>query len=467
MSRRTTQLTQMTDPIRGDLLYIVDDPAGTPASRSLQVENLLSGQPELLVAANGATDDAKRHADYICDGTADDVQIQAALDVAEAAGGGFVKLSPGVFVLASGLTVGQYVSLVGQGFNTQVDATGTTDDAITIASGTNYFLYSAEIAKIRITLPAASSGDGIVTTGLQGNNLKLSDIFIDGGDSGAWGITLERINKVVATRIYIGAVTGSDCNGLRITNAGNTAVNFGNITLIEVNVNLAEDNTTGFYVAGGTNGNINLIEFIRCQASALGGASGTVGFDFGNYAQHMALLHCDSENHDVGYQMGAGTSCGNYTVLGCFEFNCTTGMAVNKDAGLYLHVIGGNGDLDNWQSHLLARQPRVRVNTNTALSDTEVGKIMENEGQTGTTTITLTLPSAANALLYRYTITNVNATVSACQIKFQCAASDNLIDTDGTTPTNLTSNGDLGDSLTVQNINYKYWRVEDKIGTWS
>ena len=38
------------------------------------------GSFTLTVAANDASDASKGRADYVCDGTADDVQIQAALD---------------------------------------------------------------------------------------------------------------------------------------------------------------------------------------------------------------------------------------------------------------------------------------------------------------------------------------------------------------------------------------------------
>src|SRR3989338_6523001 len=56
--------------------------------------------PTLLVAANDASAAAKRWADYTCDGTADDVQIQAAIDALPASGeiqDGTVVLSEGTF----------------------------------------------------------------------------------------------------------------------------------------------------------------------------------------------------------------------------------------------------------------------------------------------------------------------------------------------------------------------------------
>jgi hypothetical protein len=67
-----------------------------------------------VVAASDSNN--KKYADYLCDGTADDVQIQAAIDAVEAAGGGTVFLREGTFTIAAGLTIDtDYVNLVGEG----------------------------------------------------------------------------------------------------------------------------------------------------------------------------------------------------------------------------------------------------------------------------------------------------------------------------------------------------------------
>lgn len=58
----------------------------------------------LTVAANNATALEKAQADYVCDGVADNVQIQAALDALPAAGGQVI-LSEGVFNITTGITL--------------------------------------------------------------------------------------------------------------------------------------------------------------------------------------------------------------------------------------------------------------------------------------------------------------------------------------------------------------------------
>mgnify|MGYP001562129777 CR=1 FL=1 len=61
---------------------------------------LAPGAPTLLVAASDAGVLTRRRADYLCDGVADDVQIQAAID-ALPANGGRVLLSEGIFSISA------------------------------------------------------------------------------------------------------------------------------------------------------------------------------------------------------------------------------------------------------------------------------------------------------------------------------------------------------------------------------
>jgi len=65
-----------------------------------------SGDVIVSVAANNTPVAYKSNADYICDGTNDHVEIQAALDTAHTGGGGQVWLLPGTYNTAATVTVG-------------------------------------------------------------------------------------------------------------------------------------------------------------------------------------------------------------------------------------------------------------------------------------------------------------------------------------------------------------------------
>lgn len=67
-----------------------------------------------LVASSGASVNVRNKADYLCDGTDDQVEIQAAVDACLAAGGGVVKLSSGSFNLSAPITLHPTVTLWGQ-----------------------------------------------------------------------------------------------------------------------------------------------------------------------------------------------------------------------------------------------------------------------------------------------------------------------------------------------------------------
>ena len=60
----------------------------------------------LVVASNTASALEKLQADYVCDGTADNVEIQAAIDALPSTGGK-VSLSEGTFNLAATINIAE------------------------------------------------------------------------------------------------------------------------------------------------------------------------------------------------------------------------------------------------------------------------------------------------------------------------------------------------------------------------
>ena len=93
---------------RVDTANIVDD--------AVTADKMTAGvaHAEIVVAASGAPAKVLATADYVCDGTADDVQIQAAIDALPACGGE-VRLSEGTFHIAATIDVIDYLHLRGAG----------------------------------------------------------------------------------------------------------------------------------------------------------------------------------------------------------------------------------------------------------------------------------------------------------------------------------------------------------------
>jgi hypothetical protein len=53
-AKKVSELTALTAPAGEDLLYIVDDPSGTPASRKVTVSNLFTNCSSNLTLSNAA-----------------------------------------------------------------------------------------------------------------------------------------------------------------------------------------------------------------------------------------------------------------------------------------------------------------------------------------------------------------------------------------------------------------------------
>ena len=79
-------------------------------------------QNSILVASNTADERLKSYANYVCDGVADDVQIQAAID-ALPAGGGTVELTYGTYNITASLVLDDNINLVGSGWNSIISFT--------------------------------------------------------------------------------------------------------------------------------------------------------------------------------------------------------------------------------------------------------------------------------------------------------------------------------------------------------
>lgn len=171
----------------------------------------------LFVAASNSLDRCRAQADYICDGIADEVQINAAL-AALPASGGRVVLSEGTFVLADPISLpDDSVTLEGQGWGTYVNgnALATTEHAIRI-SGQSF-------CQVRNLSVSTSAGGGKTCHCIfledGANDFKIEGIYVVDSDSDAIHIEGTAINKGEITGCFI---EGADGHGINITmDAGN------------------------------------------------------------------------------------------------------------------------------------------------------------------------------------------------------------------------------------------------------
>lgn len=158
---KISALTAASAALGADELAINE--AGTSKKLTVAlIQTLIGGGIVLFVAATDASAKEKRAADYQCDGTADNVQIQAALDAITAAGGGIVQLSSGTFTLAGntpasagGVRVDDNTALIGAGMGATI---------ITLVAGFNAGLTG---------LVRVPNGGGV-------HNVRIADLTVDG-----------------------------------------------------------------------------------------------------------------------------------------------------------------------------------------------------------------------------------------------------------------------------------------------
>lgn len=180
------------------------------------------GTLSLTVAASDASDASKGRADYVCDGTADDVQIQAAIDALSVIGGRII-LSAGTFNTAATITNDEdLVTLQGMGrwATTIRPGIGQDPDPIVLFGDTGIVnrcsIYDLLIHGREDSDPG-HSGDGLHFN-VNGGILRGVDVNWTGGDGIVVdGVSAQQIFEVVvdSCKIYFpgndGLVVGPLC----------------------------------------------------------------------------------------------------------------------------------------------------------------------------------------------------------------------------------------------------------------
>lgn len=246
-----------------------------------------------------AADDAPSQftgAPYVCDGTADDVQIQLALTNSL---GLKVGLSPGTFNLAApinlygadDLAVDRARYLVGCGPASTILAVGSS-----VTGG--IFLGQAVMPHVSdLTITVASASHGIYstrsTTTAASNrsfyNGTLRNIVIKGPGNGThtgWGMSLGSAYRSVISNV---SVTGTG-NGIKIA-AENSAFHPGECVVMDCSVNVAGTNAVAYQV-NATSGDVRHVAFVACSAVVSSSYTGTTAWkiDGAANASHIRII---------------------------------------------------------------------------------------------------------------------------------------------------------------------------------
>lgn len=299
----------------------------------------------LVVAANDSSAYGKALADYVCDGTDDDIQIQAALDALPATGGE-VKLLDGTYNVEADLVMDSYQTLQGQGYNTLL--TTNTDDVtlITATGGSGTEKVGIVIADLRI------DGDGQITDNCYGiylqycdhciiENCWVEDNYEDDGiqlqycdhcsvkgchttANETWGIDLVNCDYCIITDND----SDDDWGGIRVTGNYNVCSN-----------NVFYSNSSGIQITGDyntCNGNVlnacvTSIKFNGCDYSvAIGNTIALSTWD-GFYLNN--LNHCVIANNTIyASSQTADNTHDNMVLIGLVNDCLITGNVIRMGA---------------------------------------------------------------------------------------------------------------------------------------
>lgn len=316
----------------------------------------------VTVARNGS------NADYIADGVADEVEIQAAIDAVNAAGGGTVFIRKGTYNTAAEILMKSNVELVGESKAQTIIKGAVTDHNLikTTISGTTKTVYS-NIAIKNLALESRQGSCMVInnTNGLILENLK---VYFTVTTPIRQGIYLQHCKNVVIRNNTLSALTG---NGISVTATDNFTIadNIieGNATtddLIDVDIDFSDTilipsnygTIIGNVCRGGARGN-----GIRVESSNYITVTGNTVTDQSSVAgsgiiinQHSAVPSMTNvvvSNNSVSncaqngiYTSGAGLT--NILISNNTITNCGQNAGTNVRAGIQLSspgvVVTGN-----------------------------------------------------------------------------------------------------------------------------
>ncbi len=269
-----------------------DVTAGGALTASGAVTAKVRPSVSVVVAASDANAVLRAQADYVCDGTADDVQIQAAIDAADAAGGGCVRLSAGTFNTTAQIDIPTLVHLEGEGvLATTISYTGT---AWAVYMGKGH----SGVSRMKIVRAGGNTLGGLKCEyaagatnayGNQVNELHISQF----SNSGARGAIIDSQEHGVFRDIWIDL-----CDyGLDVDDASG-GVNTYNCLFS--NIRVIQSTTRGIYIQG----------TVQCRFDTLQGLQNGGSYNIDVHIDCEQLtLDLDVENASV---TGTGARIGGY-----------------------------------------------------------------------------------------------------------------------------------------------------------
>jgi len=309
-----------------------NDATKVPTQQSVKayVDAEAGGGVALTVAANDTVAALKSGADYVCDGTNDHVEIQAALDALPATGGE-VRLLDGTYNCQVAITLDSNQTLRGCGINT----------ILTTATASLVFL-------------SAVGGSGTEKTGIT-----ISDLQIDGATVSSVGISFSYVDYSVVYNTYIRRNNAGYHDGIRMVNSDfnrivNNTLQDNDYEGLDVNTsnnntlsqNIIQNCFKGIYLDGGNNTiSLNVIEGsddtgIDIRGNDENPANNTIS---GNVLQNNYYgIYVDADNNNVSNNTVQSSTDIGIEIDG--KHNNVSNNVVRTSGGEGIYINGGNNN---------------------------------------------------------------------------------------------------------------------------
>ncbi|MEV8124763.1 hypothetical protein AB0P07_11720 [Streptomyces sp. NPDC085944] len=273
-----------------------------------------------IVASATAPADVRAAATYVCDGIADQVQIQQALDDARDAGGGEIQLTVGDYNLTAPLSV-EGTDDVDVEIGIIVRGQGARATQLVAGAGITAAIHLTKVVRVifeNFGITVGGATDGITSSTTNGpasghrsfwnssfKNLQITGPW-DGSHTG-WAINMGSPFRSVFENIEIGGVG----NGIRFYSE-HADFNPGDSTIERVFVELVGNNGIAYKIESTTaDGVMNQIKFDMVEAIANG--TGCTGIELGGGVGPVHHTHWEDINLEqfdklVNIQRGGGNS---------------------------------------------------------------------------------------------------------------------------------------------------------------
>lgn len=299
-----------------------------------------ASQNELIIGNNSQSDAA----DYVCDGTADDTEIQQAIDMVSSQGGGIIKLLAGTYYPRKEIGLKDNVTLsmdegacikMPEQTIVELSADYTAGSAAISVVDSAYFVVGEHIGLVLGAAPGYKPGDLTQITAINGNQLTISPAISSTYLVSNNAVCISHYSILGIHGVNNTAVIGGELDGGKESGASKIYIHNADSTFNCISSSDNCDNTLikDVYIHGALFRGIHAwgkhsrLRIENCILSGSGG--GGICLDTLFKGSDTTLINVTSDNNDGDGLTGTGVE--NVTILGgSFSNNGLNGISLGN-----------------------------------------------------------------------------------------------------------------------------------------